>query len=366
MDDREISVELGPRSYNINVGCGLLDRAARYLPDGGWRKAYVITDSVVGPLYLGRLAGVLAGEGLDVDSFEVAAGERSKSAQAALEVLGRITDARLSRRDLVIALGGGVVGDLAGFVASVYKRGVPIAQVPTTLMSQVDSAIGGKTGVDLPQGKNLMGTFHQPVAVISDIETLATLEPREFRSGLAEIAKYRFLFPETATWTQSEATPGLLARDTGVLQEVVAGCSRAKASVVVADEFDKGQRAVLNYGHTLGHALEAATGYGDVYTHGEAVSVGMVFAAMVSEQLGVGDGSLVERHREALDALGLPVRPFEEAPAFEEVMRVLCHDKKSTGDVTMVLMESEGRPILMTDIDTRALGLCYRRLNGEE
>jgi 3-dehydroquinate synthase len=229
-------------------------------------------------------------------------------------------------------------------------------------MAQVDSAIGGKTGVDLEAGKNLVGTFHQPVAVIADIETLETLPAREFTSGLAEIAKYEFLRPGAWSEAVEETTKRLLERDPTVLERVVSGCAQVKADFVMADECDTGERAALNYGHTLGHALEAATGYSGAYTHGEAVSIGMVFAAIVGEETGVCAKGLSERHRNFILALGLPTKPVDPQPGFEELLRAIGHDKKSAGDITMVLLQQEGRPVLKRSLDENTLGRCYELL----
>jgi 3-dehydroquinate synthase len=229
-------------------------------------------------------------------------------------------------------------------------------------MAQVDSSIGGKTGVNLEQGKNLVGTFHQPVAVICDIEALWSLPQREYSSGLAEVAKYSFLMPDV--FAPPVESSGDLLRDPrhpGVAT-VVMTCAWIKAQVVSADERDRGPRVVLNYGHTLGHALEAVTEYKGTYTHGEAVSVGMVFAAQVAEALGVSSPGLAERHRQVLVKLGLPTRPADPAPGFDSLAGHLAQDKKNQGDLTMVLLEEEGSPVVRGGIDREVLESCYGRL----
>ena len=357
-----VRVSLGERSYTVFVGRNLLDRTAQLLPPGGWRRVAIVTDANVGPLYSERFSRSFSAAGLEVRVFEVEPGERSKSIDKAMELFDFFLESGLSRADVVAALGGGVVGDLAGFAASTYKRGMKVFHVPTTLMAQVDSAIGGKTGVDLGAGKNLVGTFHQPVAVIADVETLKTLPAREFTSGLAEVAKCEFLRP--GAWSRAVVEPAgrLLGRDPMVLERVVSSCAHVKAGFVTADERDTGERAVLNYGHTLGHALEAATGYGYVYTHGEAVSIGMVYAAIVGEEIGVSAKGLSERHQEFLRTLGLPVKPADPPPGFDELLRAIGHDKKSAGDITMVLLQKEGRPVIRRSLNENALERCYGRL----
>lgn len=358
----QIQVKLQERGYIIFVGEKLLDSAGKLLPRGEWRRAAIITDANVGPLYAERLSCSLGDAGLEVRLKEIEPGENSKSIEKAMELLDFFLESDLNRADVAAALGGGVVGDLAGLAASVYKRGIKVIQIPTTLMAQVDSAIGGKTGVNLEDGKNLVGTFYQPIAVIADIETLKTLPAREFTSGLAEVAKYGFLRP--AAWPRSivETAERLKKRDMAVLEQVVAACARVKADFVMVDEYDTGDRAALNYGHTLGHSLESATEYSGVYTHGEAVSVGMVYAALVGEEIGVSPRGLSDRHREVLQSLGLPIKPFEPRPGFDELIGAIGHDKKSLGDITMVLLEEEGRPIIRRAIDEKVLERCYERL----
>lgn len=359
----EARVELGDSSYSVFIGESLLERACEIV-GGGFRRAALITDTNVSGLYAGGLESGLRRSGTEVTSALLEPGEGSKDSSKALELLDWMLSRDLSRHDLVVALGGGVVGDLAGFVASVYKRGVPLLQVPTTLLAQVDSAIGGKTAINLPGGKNMVGTFHQPIAVMSDVGTLKTLPPREYASGLAEVAKYSFLWPrEWEGGLEREAGP-LLSVKQEALVAVVSTCARLKAAVVSADELDTGQRAVLNYGHTLGHALEAVTGYSGAYTHGEAIAVGMVFAALVSEESGLSTRGLADRHRAVLGALGLPVAPRRPAPDFDHLLDFMLRDKKSTGDLTFVLMESEGVPALRRGLEGDLLRGCYELMLG--
>jgi len=355
-------VQLGDRGYDVVVGNGLLGRIDELLPGNGWERAMVVTDRNVGPLYAGEVDRCLRGAGLDVKSFALEPGEASKSAHNAFELIDIMAAFRMGREDLLVALGGGMIGDVTGFAASVYKRGLPYLQVPTTLMAQVDSAIGGKTGVNLDCGKNLVGTFHQPVAVLSDVEVMRTLPEREYTSGLAEVAKYSFLWPDRWPGTLAASAERLRALDTGEMVAVVDRCAGIKAGVVSSDEFDTSVRAVLNYGHTMGHALEAVAGYG-FYTHGEAVSIGMVYAGIVSDEMGDGPPSFSDRHRETLASMGLPTAP-RTPPGFDAVLDAMRHDKKNRDGITMVLLDRDGTPVLRGDLDPALLKHCYRRLMG--
>ena len=359
---REVRLELGPRSYSVWIGDSLLSRLGGLIPRGSWSTAAVVTDSNVGPLYAERAREALRAAGLETMLLEIPAGEGSKTAERALEVIDWLIDAGLTRSDLLVALGGGVVGDLTGFASSIFKRGTALVQVPTTLMAQVDSAIGGKTAVNLPAAKNLLGTFHQPIAVVCDIDALATLEARDFSSGLAEVAKYSLITDEE--WgSEFRADPGQVAASSPKrLAELIADCAGEKARLVSADEYDTGMRHYLNYGHTLGHALEAASGYDGSYSHGESVSVGMVFAALVAERSGVAEEGFAAKHIELLKALRLPVSPLGEVPAFDTLEEFIRRDKKSTGDLVMVLLEREGSPVVRRGLDRGLLADCYSRL----
>jgi shikimate kinase / 3-dehydroquinate synthase len=359
---RVVHVELQERSYAIFVGHGLLEHAGRLIEPAGCQAAFVISDDSVAELYGATLLSSLESSSTVVRSFTFPHGEASKTLGTATEMIERLADSGGTRSDIVVALGGGVTGDLAGFVASMFKRGLRFAQVPTTLMAQVDSSIGGKTGVNLPHGKNLVGTFYQPAAVVCDVDVLASLPEREIRSGMAEVAKYSFLDP--GGWPRLEKLFSGGELDLDAMVEVVARCASIKAVVVSEDELDTGLRAVLNYGHTLGHSLEAASGYGSVYTHGEAVSVGMVFAALVAEEIGMTEG-LSRRHIEFLEPLGLPVRPVEPAPGFDEVMELITQDKKSRGDIVMILLEDEGHLVVMDGLHRDLLKSAYERLRRQ-
>ncbi len=300
-----VTVHLGDRSYPIRVGS---------LPQAGMlgflagRAGMLVTDSTVGPLYADRCEGVLREVGARVVRATVPAGEASKSLHQAEVLYGCALKAGLDRGSFILALGGGMVGDLAGFVAGTYLRGVEFIQIPTTLLGMVDSSVGGKTAVNLPQGKNLVGVFHQPSLVVADLSTLSTLPPREYASGLAEVVKYGVI-RDAKLFEQLEASvERTLTRDPHWLESVVATCCEIKAGVVGRDERESGERAILNFGHTLGHAIEKRTEYSGWF-HGEAVSVGMVFAARLS---GVSRGFPAEdarRIESLLGRLALPVRP---------------------------------------------------------
>jgi 3-dehydroquinate synthase len=284
---------------------------------------------------------------LRVVPLTVPAGEEAKTIRVYETLLHQLASQEAHRDDLVVALGGGSIGDLAGFVASTYMRGMPVVQVPTTLTGQVDSAIGGKTGVNLPEGKNLVGTFHQPLAVIADVTTLTTLPDRHYRTGLAEVAKYGLTLDLDLLARLEEDPAPILARDPEALEPLVARCVAAKARTVAVDERDTGTRMILNYGHTLGHALErldAFTGR----THGEAIAVGMVFAARLAEVRGFAEPGLAARTQRLLKALGLETQG--PLPTVREVLDAFRMDKKFHGAVRFVLLEDVGRPVVVDDL----------------
>jgi 3-dehydroquinate synthase len=338
-----VRVDVAARAYDVTVGADLLERAGSHLPElRGAERAFVVADAAVAERYLPALERGLAVCGLGCVHLGVPEGEEAKSLPTMTAVQRQLATQEAHRDDVVVALGGGAVGDLAGFVAATYMRGVAFVQVPTTLTAQVDAAIGGKTAVNLPEGKNLVGAFHQPVAVLADVTTLRTLPDRDFRSGLAEVAKYGLTL-DLELLEGLERDPGpLLARDPGVLEEVVGRCVRAKAGVVALDERDAGARLVLNYGHTLGHALERLDAFAG-RTHGEAISVGMMFAARLSAALGNAD--LVARHARLLASLGLETGG--PLPPADEVLAAMRMDKKYRGGIRFVLLEDVGRPVVV-------------------
>ena len=346
-----LSVALGNRAYPIHIGAGILDAAELYRPHLGGGAAAVVTNAVVAPLYLNRIKQALSAA--RITEVVLPDGEQSKSWQTLNRVFDQLLEARCGRDTLLIALGGGVVGDLAGFAAAVYQRGVPFIQVPTTLLAQVDSSVGGKTAINHPLGKNMIGAFHQPLAVVSDVATLDTLPDRELRSGLAEVIKHGFALDATfVDWLESNVEK-ILRRDHGALAHAIRRSCELKARIVAADEREAGERALLNFGHTFGHAIEAGTGYG-TWLHGEAVAAGMVMAAELSALMGQLKKTEVSRVRELLRRAGLPVSGPALAP--ERMLELMALDKKAAkGRTRFIVLESIGRAALRADIDTRAV-----------
>ena len=331
---------LDRQAYDIVVGPGLLGALDDHLaPPPHAQRAAVVTNATVGELYAGAVLGGLERLGLTGEVIEVPDGEHAKSLATLEQIYHRFAAMPLRRDDLVVALGGGVVGDLAGFAAATWHRGVAVAQLPTTLLAQVDAAIGGKTGVNLPEGKNLVGAFHQPLVVLADTATLATLPERERRAGLGEAVKYGFIADPRVLELLEDAPQAAVAGDAGVLTELVRRGAAVKARVVAADEREAGERALLNYGHTIGHAIEALTDY-TRYRHGEAVALGMVAAARLAERTGFAAEPLAERTVALLRALGLPTGGVRLDPA--EVWEALGRDKKARAGARMVLCRRAG------------------------
>jgi 3-dehydroquinate synthase len=325
------------------VGRGLIEDPGVYVVPEAAERAFAIADRAVAGRWFPPLAEALAERGVAAVLLPVPQGEAAKSLSVYGAVLQQLAAQRAHRDDLLVALGGGAVGDLAGFVASTYMRGVPCVQVPTTLLAQVDAAIGGKTAVNLPEGKNLVGTFAQPAGVVADVDPLRGLPEREFRSGLAEVAKYALTL-DRELLARLEADPApLLARDPDVLEEVVARCVASKARVVAQDERDDGARLVLNYGHTLGHALERLDTFAG-RSHGEAVAVGMVFAARLAEARGDAAPGLVARTARLLSALGID--PDARLPDPGSVLDAMALDKKYRGGMRFVLLRDAGEPFV--------------------
>ncbi len=343
-----VTVAAPSRTYDVTIGEGLLARAAAHMPAlPAAERAFVIADAAVADRYLGALAEGLEPAGLRAIHLPAPPGEEAKTFQVMIALHRQLATQGAHRADPVVALGGGSVGDLAGFVAATYMRGVPFVQVPTTLTGQVDAAIGGKSAVNLPEGKNLVGAFHQPVAVLADVATLATLPEREYRSGLAEVAKYALTLDlELLASLETDPSP-LLRREPAALEPLVARCVRAKATVVGADERDEAGRLVLNYGHTLGHALERLDAFAG-RSHGEAIALGMVFAARLSEATGCAAKGLVARHARLLSSLG--VEPDAPVPPTEDVLSAMRMDKKYRGGVRFVLLEDVGRPVVQDGV----------------
>jgi 3-dehydroquinate synthase len=354
-----VDVALGDRAYDIVIGRGVLQslgaRVAALRP--GVRTA-IVTDRTVAKHWLEQAEGSLAEAGIPTSRVIVEEGEGSKTYAGLEKVSEALIASRIERNDLVIALGGGVVGDLAGFAAAILRRGVDFVQVPTSLLAQVDSSVGGKTGINSPQGKNLLGAFHQPVLVIADTSVLDTLSPRQFRAGYAEVAKYGVL-GDDAFFAWLEANHAEIFSGGAAREHAIATSCRAKAAIVLRDERETGERALLNLGHTFGHALEAATGFSDRLFHGEGVSVGMVLAAEFSAGLGMiseVDAARIERH---LAVVGLPTR-LQDIAGFTQqgladadaLMELMAQDKKvKRGRLTFILLEAIGRAVVANDVE---------------
>ena len=347
---RKVTVNLGARSYDIIIGAGLLDTLGERLGELGLgRTVLLVSDEQVWALYGERVRNVLEAAGFKVVVAVVPPGEEQKDLARAEELYDLAYTGGLDRTCPVVALGGGVVGDLAGFVAATYMRGVPLVNVPTTLLAQVDSSIGGKVAVNHPRGKNIIGAFYQPRLVLADVQTLTTLPQRELLSGLAEVIKYGVIADASFFAWLEAYWERVLARDTAGLERVVRHCSRIKAWVVERDETEQGLRAILNYGHTVGHALEATTGYRR-FSHGEAVAVGMAVAARLAERLGMLAAPEAERIRDLLVRVGLPVTIPADVST-EELLEALYRDKKVVGGrLTFVLPVNIGEVRVRRDV----------------
>lgn len=350
-----VPVALGERSYRIIVGEGLLTAAgammAQVLPAP---RAVIITDATVAPLYLAPLEVSLEAAGIRHASVIVPAGEHTKRFSELESLADRVLDLGIERTTVLIALGGGVVGDITGFAAGILLRGLPYIQVPTTLLAQVDSSVGGKTGINTRHGKNLVGLFHQPRLVLADVASLATLDPRQLRAGYAEIVKYGLIGdPEFFNWLELYGS-AVCRGDRAAQQHAVVVSCAAKAAIVVADEREAGQRALLNLGHTFGHALEAETGFSDTLLHGEAVAIGMVLAFDLSVQLGLCPADDALRVRRHLAAVGLPTGlagVLSKPSTPERLVGHMMRDKKvQDGRITFVLAHGIGKAFVSRDV----------------
>ncbi len=356
-----VRVPLGARSYDIHVGRDLLARApALMTPVLSQKRVFIVTDSNVAPLYLAPLTQALANAGLRADHAVVPAGEASKDFGHLAKLLDAMLAAKCERGTTIVALGGGVIGDLAGFAASVLLRGVDFVQIPTTLLSQVDSSVGGKTGINTAAGKNLVGSFHQPRLVIADTDVLATLPRRELLAGYAEVAKYGLLGDAGFwAWLEQNGAAALNGSHEALREAIVTSCN-AKAKVVAADEKEGGIRALLNLGHTFGHALEAEMGYGGDLLHGEAVAIGMALAFELSVRLGLCPAADAARVRAHLKAVGLPVDPPRTGARGTITAAMLTahmsQDKKmKDGAVNFVLARRIGDAFMSRDVSAAAL-----------
>ena len=352
----EIQVELGARSYPIAIGTRVLDDAARFAQAIHGRHVLIVSNDVVAPLYLERLRTTLArarGD-LQIRQLILPDGEAHKTLESVARVFDALAAMKASRDATILALGGGVIGDLAGFAAACWMRGIAFVQVPTTLLAMVDSSVGGKTGVDLPAGKNLVGAFHQPRAVIVDTDTLATLPPRELAAGFAEVVKYGALGDAAFfAWLEQHAE-ALRARDAAALAQAIAHCCAQKAGIVARDETEQGERALLNLGHTFGHALETATGYGALL-HGEGVAIGMGLAARLSANLGLSSTADTQRLEALLQRFGLPTR-MPSGLDSDQLIELMRLDKKNlSGRLRLILWRGIGRAEIVPDVDAAAI-----------
>jgi 3-dehydroquinate synthase len=356
---RIVHLPLDERAYDIVIGHGLLDEAGiRLAAMFAGRRYGIVTDASVAAAQLPRLIASIDAAGLDHAEIVVPAGESSKSFGTLETVVSGLLDARIERGDIVIALGGGVIGDLAGFAAAIGRRGMDFVQMPTSLLAQVDSSVGGKTGINAPQGKNLVGAFHQPRLVLADLDALDTLPPRQFAAGYAEIVKYGLIDDEAFYFWLEENRAGIFAGGPARAEAIARACA-AKVRFVLADEKETGVRALLNLGHTFAHALERATGYSDRLLHGEAVSLGMVLAHGFSAKLGLAPGQDNVRIARHLETAGLPTALADipgTLPPTDALMDAIAQDKKVVrGTLTFILTRGIGKAFIERNVDAAAL-----------
>ena len=357
---RTVHVDLGERAYDVLIGPGLLDEAgARLRPLVRRDRVAVVSDQTVWGLHGARLTRALEAAGLAVHPVVLPPGEQTKSVAGLEALCDALLALELDRGDLIVAFGGGVIGDLAGFAAAIYKRGADFVQIPTTLLAQVDSSVGGKTAIDTPRGKNLVGAFHQPRLVLADLDVLSTLPDREMRAGYAEVLKYGLLGDAAFfAWLEAHGR-AVLAREPEALARAVERSVEMKAEIVVADEREAGRRALLNLGHTFAHALEAETGYGEALLHGEAVGLGSAMAFRYSAAAGLCDTQDAARAVEAVAAAGLPARLSDLGDrrfAADDLLRHMAQDKKAEGGrLTFILARRAGEAFVARDVDAGAM-----------
>ena len=351
---QSVQLDLGEKSYSISIGAGLLEDSRLIRSKITGNKVFVVTSEAVGPLYLGKLK--IALDGLEVDTIQLPNGEQTKNLDTITQIVAELLNKRHNRGTTIIALGGGVIGDTAGFVAASYQRGVDFIQIPTTLLAQVDSSVGGKTAVNHALGKNMIGAFHQPKAVYIDINTLRTLPPRELSAGLAEVMKHGILADtQYFEWLEGQVD-GLLNLDEDVITHAIKRSCEIKASIVSADEKEEGVRALLNLGHTFGHAVETSEGYG-AWLHGEAVGVGMVLAADLSLRMGRISSLEAMRVKNLAEKFRLPVK-LPEGSSSKVLFDLMALDKKVTdGGIRFVLMDRIGKTALVDNVDPELVKL---------
>ena len=352
--NHSLTVDLGDRSYPIYIGTDLIEDASLLSNHIHGSSVLVVTNTTVKPLYLQQIEDSLNHLKIRFDVVTLDDGEQFKTIDSVMTIIETLLTNRHDRKTTIIALGGGVVGDIAGFAASIYQRGVNFIQVPTTLLSQVDSSVGGKTGVNHPQGKNMIGAFYQPQCVIADIGTLNTLPDRELSAGLAEVIKYGLIYDASFFDWLEQNIHGLMARNSELIGEAIMVSCRTKADVVEQDERESGLRAILNLGHTFGHAIEVTMGYGN-WLHGEAVATGMVMAADLSQRQGWIDSGVKSRIISLLEKCNLPVKSPPEM-SVEQYMHGMSIDKKTiNGTIKFVLLEKLGKAVITSDYDPELL-----------
>ena len=361
-----IPVSLGDRSYNIEIGAGLIasGRAGDAIADlARGKRICLVTHPGLKEAYALPIAQRLEISGITTVTITIPPGEHTKNLRTVSRLYSLFAEAKLDRKSLVVAVGGGVLGDMVGFAAASYLRGIGFVQVPTTLLAQVDASVGGKTGVDLPEGKNLVGAFHQPLAVLIDTETLLTLPRRELRAGLAEVVKYGILYDDEFFMTIAANMPGLLRRESSLLTQIIARSCAIKSEVVAQDETEQGLRAILNFGHTIGHALEAVTRYRR-YKHGEAVSIGMITACLIGEAVSITPSRVTEEVRRVLELAGLPT-VFPGDVSADAILEAAQRDKKTLGGkLRFVLATRLGEVRIIDDVPAAAVYSALTRQRG--
>ena len=371
--ERSVDIDLGERSYTINIGRNLLSRAHEFVPwDLKGRSVFILTDENVSNPHAGQVYECIKScQPQSVQLLALPSGEKTKAFSELERVVSWIIDHGVERGSVIFAVGGGVIGDLTGFAASIVMRGIGFVQVPTTLLAQVDSSVGGKTAVNVPQGKNLVGSFYQPISVICDIDTLKTLPRREILAGYAEIVKYGLINdPEFFIWLEKEGEAVCNIEPEAVAKAIEVSCKK-KSEIVSADEFEKGSRALLNLGHTFGHALEAAAGYDGRLLHGEAVAIGMVMAFHLSCRMGICDQSEVERVEAHLASIGLPTKANMIFPPLDcdakELFSYMKRDKKvSMGEITFIITEAIGKARISKEVDHKdVMAVLENSLQGK-
>ncbi|WP_018249933.1 3-dehydroquinate synthase [Orenia marismortui] len=360
----QLKVELGERSYKIKIGYDILSKVGQYLKELNLgSKVMIITNELVDSLYGREVEQAIKEAGFEVNIAKIGDGEEYKSLDTAKDLYDQAVDINLDRSSTILALGGGVVGDIAGFIAATYMRGVNFVQIPTTVLAQVDSSVGGKVAVNHPQGKNLIGAFYQPKLVVADIKVLSTLEQRQLKAGLAEVIKYGVIWDEGFFHFLEDKREEILELDIETMEYLLKRCCEIKAEVVAQDEREMDIRAILNYGHTIGHALEAVTDY-QRFVHGEGVAIGMVAAAKLANKLGILDLADVEKQEQLVKDFGLAVS--FDALKINKIIKALAKDKKvKDGMLRFILAEEIGKVVIKSDLPHNIIREVLEELGGE-